>query len=203
MGNGALVGRKKPLSEDERRRPLTNAAEVLNSLEAKERVAAVCKIFPPGVAMRWSKILVGINREIEPTKEQPDPLRIKIDLPELKIVMRQFFSDVRFISSDGLALARDYLPKLFDKHTVERGKKISQAERDARLIKDECFAYGEIDYEIFSTMYLKIISVYGAMEGGTFYDLGCGVGTLVSIILVSFYFCWFLITYRSRFLCIC
>jgi SAM-dependent methyltransferase len=28
-------------------------------------------------------------------------------------------------------------------------------------------------------MYLKLVSVYGSKEGGRFYDLGCGVGTLV------------------------
>lgn len=180
MGNGILGGGRKPLTEEERRRPLTSAAQVLESIEAKERVAAACKIYPPGVAMRWEKILAVVNRDIEPTKQEMDPLRIRIDLPELKSVLRQFFHDVLYVTSDGLALCRTYMPKLFDKHNPERGKKVSQAERAAKGIIDECFAYGEVDYEIFATMYMKIVAVYGAMEGGIFYDLGCGVGTLVS-----------------------
>lgn len=168
------------LTEEERQRPLTTAAQVLGNLQAKERVIACCKIYQPGVTLRWEKILAGINREVEPTKEEMDPLRLRIDITELKSVLRQLFHEVRYISSDGLALCREFMPKLYDKHTVERGQQVSMLERTERGLSDNCFAYGELDFEIFATMYLKIISVYGAMDGGVFYDLGCGVGTLVS-----------------------
>jgi hypothetical protein len=47
-------------------------------------------------------------------------------------------------------------------------------------ITDECYAYGELDHEIFAAMYLRVTSVFGERPKGIFYDLGCGVGTLVS-----------------------
>jgi hypothetical protein len=46
-------------------------------------------------------------------------------------------------------------------------------------ITDECYAYGELDHEIFAAMYLRVTSVFGERPRGIFYDLGCGVGTLV------------------------
>jgi hypothetical protein len=46
-------------------------------------------------------------------------------------------------------------------------------------ITDECYAYGELDHEIFAAMYLRVTSVFGERPKGVFYDLGCGVGTLV------------------------
>eukprot|EP01039_Chlorochromonas_danica_P009562 gene9562-10569_t len=183
MGNGALIPnqskRKKRLSPEERRPPLTTTKEIQNSVEAQERIRAVMKAFLPGVTNRWQKIIQGINREIEPTDEEPDPLRIQINEKELKEILQNFFQDVQYISSDGLALTREYMPKLYNQHTIERCEKLSMIERISRDLRDDIYAYGEIDYEIFATIYLKLISVYGALENGIFYDLGCGVGTLV------------------------
>eukprot|EP01031_Cornospumella_fuschlensis_P034291 gene34292-41504_t len=176
MGNGALFGRKPP---PERRPPLTTASQVVNNLEAKERIAAVMKLSKPGVPFRWEKILNAINREKEPTKEEPDPLRIKLEVTELKELMRLLFHEIKFISSDGLGLARTFMPYLYEKHTVERAKQVSVKEREAKKLDDTGFAYGEIDWEIFATMFIKITSVYGQMEGGNFYDLGCGAGLLM------------------------
>jgi hypothetical protein len=191
MGNGAIGSPSniKLPQLIERRPPLTNAAAVLGSVEGKERIVALVKFHSPGVASRWEKILAGINREIEPTKEIPDPLRINIDLPDVKSVLGTLFHDVKYISSDGLALAREWMPKLYDKHNTDRNRKASIKEREERKIADECFAYGELDHEIFATMFMKIISVYGAREGGIFYDLGCGVGTLVGCSLDTAHLC--------------
>ena len=70
---------------------------------------------------------------------------------------------------------------MYDKHSVERGMNISLRERDVKGIVDECYAYGELDHEIFAAMYLRVCSVFGERSRGIFYDLGCGVGTLVRL----------------------
>lgn len=181
MGNGALFWKKPP---PERRPPLTTASQVINSIEAKERVAAVMKLSKPGVPFRWEKIMNAINREKEPTKQEPDPLRINLEVSELKELMRLLFHEIKFISSDGLGLARTFMPYLYEKHTVERAKQVSAKEREVKGLDADGFAYGEIDWEIFATMFIKITSVYGQMDGGNFYDLGCGAGLLVSVFLV-------------------
>lgn len=179
MGNGAPMGRKKqnPLPEKD---PLRKATEVLSSLPAKERVISALKLIPPGISNRWDKILIMINRREEATEENPDPLRIEINFQELKTILNQLYEDVRYISSDGLALSRTFLPKIYDEHQYDKMYNLSKIERNSKYLSDPSFAYGEIDYDIFATMYLKIISVYGQKpEKGIFYDLGCGVGNLV------------------------
>ena len=71
------------------------------------------------------------------------------------------------------------MPQLFDKHSVERGRRVSQRERNLKGLNDECYSYGEIDYETFATIFIKISIAYGVYPNGQFFDLGCGVGTLV------------------------
>lgn len=183
MGNGAMTRRRKPKPMPEKD-PLRKAAEVLNSPPAKERVISALKLIPPGTGNRWDKILIMINRREEPTEENPDPLRIELSFQELKNILIQLFNDVRFISSDGLALCRTYIPKIYDEHSFEKVYNLSKIERNKKYISDPSFAYGELDFDIFATMYLKIISVYGQRatineKGPVFYDLGCGVGQLV------------------------
>lgn len=178
MGNGAFFRRKqKPVV---RREPLKTATEVLNNPEAKERLVNALKEYPPGIRSRWNEILEYINYESYPTDENPDPLRIIITLEEIRIACKTMYSNVKYVSSDGLGLLREYIPKLYDKHSVDRGRRVSQRERKERKLVDECYAYGELNYELFATIYMKVISVYGQRKEGTFYDLGCGVGQLVS-----------------------
>ena len=109
------------------------------------------------------------------------------------------------MSSDGIALSREFMPKLYDKHSLDRGKKISQAEREKKGIKDECFAYGEVDYEVFTTMFLKVTSVYGEFpNGGTFYDLGiaCCCNTADNRLIILLFASNCSITYSFNFSCI-
>lgn len=188
MGNGASDGKgggmffwrkKKVLPAP--RDPLRKAAQIMNTVEAKERILSAIKVVNPGTTTRWDKVLGIINRFTAPSEEEPYPLNIMLDFDELKEIMKLLFNDVKFISSDGLALLRTYIPKLYDKHSVERCRLLSQKERDERSLMDEAYAYGEIEAEIFATIYLKVVSVYGANPEGVFYDLGCGVGTLVSV----------------------
>jgi SAM-dependent methyltransferase len=75
---------------------------------------------------------------------------------------------------------RKYMPLLYDKHSLERGQKVSNQYRNEHNIDDPCYAYGEIEIEIFATMYLKVCTGFGIRStAGVFYDLGCGVGSLV------------------------
>jgi len=56
---------------------------------------------------------------------------------------------------------------------------VSQQERNDDHLTDESLAYGELNYEIFATMYEKISRAWGGAANGMFFDLGCGVGQLV------------------------
>lgn len=181
MGNGAAFNKKK--EPPVRREPLTLANDVFENTEAKERVSNAIKQVPPGSNMRWEKLLPIINREIEPSEAEPDPLRVAITKDTLLEVLQQMYRGVKFVSSDGLALSREYIPKLYDKHSLERGRRVSQKERKDKHLTDECFAYGELNEELFATIYLKVTSVYGTRPSGVFYDLGAGVGKLVVMVL--------------------
>jgi hypothetical protein len=134
-----------------------------------------------------------INQHIEPTEENPDPLRVNITVDAVRDVLRDLYEKKRSIQSDGLALAREFIPLMYDKHTVERALNVSQRERDQKGITDACYAYGELDHEIFAAMYLRVTSVFGQKARGIFYDLGCGVGTLVSgaVVVISISPCFY------------
>ena len=172
-----LIGFKK--IEPVRRDPIKTAEEVLKDPEARERVKYALQIAPPGTKLRWDKLLAITNRVIEPTDEIWDPLRIDIDMDELKKVLRDFYRETSSVTSDGIKLMRVFLPQLYNKHSVERGRRVSQKEREEKGLIDECFAYGEVDYEILATIMMKIKAAWGEREKGVFYDLGCGVGQLV------------------------
>ena len=173
--------KRKKKEPPPRRSILEEAPGILNSPEALERVEISIKKNPPGTTMRWDKMLPMINNNREPTEEDPDPLRINITKDVLRSVLRELYEKKRSIQSDGLALAREFIPLMYDKHSVERGMNISLRERDVKGIVDECYAYGELDHEIFAAMYLRVCSVFGERSRGIFYDLGCGVGTLVRL----------------------
>jgi hypothetical protein len=185
-GGGFFFWRKKKKVIPEPKDPFRTIAEIMRSTAARERIISAIKLVPPGTPRRWDQILGVINRRTMPSEEEPEPLNIETNFHDLKEMMRTLFDEVKYISSDGLALSRNFIPKIYDKHTIERARQVSQRERDERFLMDECFAYGEVDSEIFATMFLKIISVYGQKEGGIFYDLGCGVGTLVSSLKIYF-----------------
>jgi len=177
--------RKKKPPPPPRREPLRLAEQVIRSDEAKDRITTAVSKHGPGTSLRWDKMLKMINTNEEPTEENYDPLRVEIDKEELKLVLRNLYDNKRSIASDGLALAREFIPLMYDKHSVERALNVSQRERDQRGITNECYAYGEIDHEIFAAMYLRLISVFGEKQNGIFYDLGCGVGTLVRMLNIS------------------
>mmetsp|Transcript_25688 Transcript_25688/g.35287 ORF Transcript_25688/g.35287 Transcript_25688/m.35287 type:complete len:182 (+) Transcript_25688:8-553(+) len=181
MGN-----RQKKVEPIPRREPLQSVADIIFSSEAKERIRQSMHLYPPGVSKRWDRIIANINIDPGPTEKDPDPLRVNIDIKILHAVLKALFNEMRFIDSEGLALSREFIPKLYDKHSVERGRKVSQIEREAKGLSDECFAYGEVDYEVYSTIFLKVTSIYGFRKASNFYDLGCGVGILRRCLFLLF-----------------
>ena len=171
--------RRKKKIPPPRRDVIRTAEEVIKSEEAIERVISAVSQNLPGTSLRWDKMLQAINYQVDPTELVPDPIRIEISKNELKLVLRHLYDKKRSIASDGLAMAREFIPLMYDKHTVERGMKVSEREREQKSLTDACYAYGELDHEIFAAMYLRVVSVFGERASGVFYDLGCGVGVLV------------------------
>ncbi len=160
--------------------PLTRANEVCNFNEAVERVKYAINFHPPSTALRWDKLLMVCNRTIEPTDDDPDPIRIKLEMEEFKLVLRTMYHRAKVIPTVGVNLMREFLPKMYDKHSLERGKRVSQKERDDKGITDECYAYGELEVESFVLIYFKVCAAYGIWpKKPVFFDLGCGVGNLV------------------------
>jgi hypothetical protein len=163
-----------------KQQPLKTADEVVNNKEALQRIREALAFACPGVVFRWKKMLQSVNRSIESTKENPNPLLLDLSLEELKKVLNHIFENLDVVNIEGMLLMREYLPKLYNKHNFERGKRVSQQEREKYNINDPSYAYGELSYEIFATLFLKIITAYGIhQEKGYFVDLGSGVGQLV------------------------
>lgn len=171
---------RKKKAPPPRREIFTTCEAVLSSQEAQDSCTKAVSQYPPGTPMRWDNILKTLNIIIDPTEENPDPIRIELNKEELKMVLHKMYDNKRSIASNGLALAREFIPLMYDKHTVERALNVSLRERELKNLTDECYAYGELDHEIFAAIYLRVISVFGEKIKGVFYDLGCGVGTLVS-----------------------
>lgn len=173
-----LIGWRKGLP---RRRPvLTSHAQVCASPDGLAKVREALVFGCPSEVFRWEKALRFCNSVVEPTEALPDPVRIAIDLDNLKAVTRFLYHNTASVNSDGVALMREHLPQFYDKHSVDRAKRVSQFERDSKGITDECFAYGEIEPEVFATIYSKVAQAFGSWPAkANFYDLGCGVGNLV------------------------
>ena len=162
------------------RRPVVKEFEkIINNPEAMIHVLNAIKEVPPGTTLRWDKLVKRVNYSDEPTEEKPDPVRVEVDEEKLKKVLLHVFEETGEIRSDGLTLMREWIPKFYDKHSLERGRRVSQRDRDTNGLTDECYAYGELDYELFATMLAKTMKAYGYHPKGIFYDLGCGVGTIV------------------------
>jgi SAM-dependent methyltransferase len=193
MGGGASSGNaKKQKSERsfsifganslkiaQRRPPLVTAEEIYKSNGARIKVEETVKKTVITQINRWQKICSIINTSPEPSENEPDPLRIEITVPVLKEVLQMVYNNVGSVIADGIVQMRQHFPTLYKKHNVQRGKIISQTERDKRGLNGDCWSYGELEYEIFATIFEKISKAYGRMEKGSFYDLGCGAGQLV------------------------
>lgn len=110
------------------------------------------------------------------------------------------YTEVNAAAAERIVDIRTYLPKMYDKHSIERwddtfyctvlisniyvylgnrARRVSQQERNENGMADPCYSYGELHYEMFITIYEKIARAYGVHKGGVFFDLGSGVGQLV------------------------
>jgi hypothetical protein len=199
MGGGVssfFWWRRKKEVVVERRPVTTDWREIVRSPELMNRFAEAVKFFPPGTVLRFDKLLQFVNKEIEPTPEEVDPARMVVkegiypdtclfvytfivlkshfQLEDLMEILRHKYESINETSSDGLSLMRDKVPKYFDKHSLDRGRRVSQRERDTTGLTDESYAYGEFDPETFATILEKINQTFGFKEKGCFYDLGCG-----------------------------
>jgi hypothetical protein len=159
--------------------PLTTADAVMDNDEALARIKATLEFAPPGTVFRWDKMLAAANRTEPQVDPKIFPIQIKLEMDEFKLVLSKIYDGMSSVTCDGIALMRDYLPKMYDKHSIERGRRVSQKEREELNLCDECFAYGELDIDIFASIYLKVSAAYGVYPQGCFYDLGSGVGNIV------------------------
>eukprot|EP01041_Mallomonas_annulata_P002124 gene2124-4148_t len=163
-----------------RREPLKKAEEIFKNEEAKAKITFAFEKLSPGESDRWKKLLDRANYNLEPTEEEPDPLRIDTDVVQLRLFYEILYNEISSTTSDSMAIVRSFIPEMYKKHNVERGMRISQYERDEKQIIDTKYAYSEISYEVFSLILEKIIKTYGTIPNkGLFYDLGSGVGQLV------------------------
>lgn len=171
--------KKVPVYAKNRRPILTSGEEVLAHEEGKARFQEAMDTHLPGTVFRWDKMIKMMTVDLPPTFEQDDPIRIDIDVEELKRTVKKIYEDIDSATNDRIILLRKYLPLMYDKHSVERGRRVSQQERNENKMSDECFAYGELNFEIFATMYEKVTRAFGQADSGMFFDLGCGCGQLV------------------------
>lgn len=188
MGGGASKPNVQPKKNVEvekkeivRRDPLDSVEDILKNDEAKSRVLFAVQQIVPGSKSRWDKITQMVNKDGEdPTEQDPDPVRFVLDVTKVKIIVRRTFEATTSVPmTDGLKQMQSLVPNLYKTHSYDRGLRISIRERNELKITEEGYAYGELDIETFADLFLKVAKVYGSKKGGTFYDLGCGVGQLV------------------------
>jgi hypothetical protein len=163
----------------ERRPPLTLANEVLGSQEARKRIASAVEKVSPGETNRWNALLNVVNTNAEPTEDDPDPLRLAMELHELKKYLYTTYETISSASSDGIILMREHYDQIYSNHSLQKNKRLSQIYRNEKKIVDEMFAYAELNHEVFATIFEKVTKAYGIRSKGIFYDIGCGVGQLV------------------------
>ena len=157
---------------------LQSLEDILSSEQAQDKIHAAFAEYPPGCPMRWTSILDLINTVEEPTQKNPEPCNILLTPELLRKLASELYANITSIDSEGVSLMRKYMPELYAKHTVERAKRAAQIERSKSSLIETCYAYGELDYEIFATIYSKLEGSYGVRKE-LFCDLGCGVGTIV------------------------
>ena len=106
MGNVSGFRRKK-VEPAPRRPPLRSIEEVFNSNEAKTRIIEAMKANMPSTASRWDRIVEETNADIPQTEEEPDPLRLDLDLETIQSILKVFYDGVTSLESDGLTLLRE------------------------------------------------------------------------------------------------
>lgn len=157
---------------------LQSLEDILESEAAQEKIQNAFLEYPPGCPSRWNSILDLINLPEEPSESNRNPVNIHITMDILRKLISELYANITSIDSKGVSLMRKYMPELYAKHTTERGKRAAQADRAKYALAETCYSYGELDYEIFATIYSKLEGSYG-VRNELFVDLGSGVGTIV------------------------
>lgn len=156
----------------------TSVEGILSSYKTRDFLASALQLFPPGTPTRWTKILAYLEKAESMVKDiQGIPLHLTQE--KLMKVLHSIYQHEKATQSEGLAYMRQYLVQMYAKHSLERGRKISTRYRDEHGKSDSSLAYGELEPEIFVTLYTKVCKGYGSHPQGRFYDLGSGVGNLV------------------------
>ena len=110
----SLWWRRPPPQGSERRAPISELEEIIPNPEAHEKIALALEACPPGTAFRWDKFLKEVNREFMPTEEQPDPIRLRIEMDVLKALLRLNYLHKDAVNDDkfmtGIALQKQLLP---------------------------------------------------------------------------------------------
>jgi SAM-dependent methyltransferase len=158
---------------------IKTAEALMENHEARIKLEETLKLINLTERNRWDKICNVLNIEKQATERDPHPIKIEITVPEVKKAVSMMYENVSTVISDGIVMMREHFPQLYKKHTYARGKELSQIEREEKKLMDDSWAYGELEYEIFATIYQKITKSYGSIAEGVFYDLGCGAGMLV------------------------
>lgn len=151
---------------------LTSVSDILASAQARQLILSTLHQFPPSVPDRWRRIVQHLS-------SGDNGFPIVLELSDLRQILISFYQNEQVTQSEGLAYMRKYMPVLYEKHSLERGTSVSKRYRDEKGIHSPMYAYGEIEYEIFASLFLKTCKGFGAKPDGVFCDLGCGVGSLV------------------------
>lgn len=189
--NGAGENKEEPGDDSMKERPgdvsplnvslplsLPLQAPNLSANETTLYINSAIQLFPPGTQSRLDKIISYLQHGKSTVKGVKGiPLRLThYDLLASRMAV---YRSEQVSISDGISHMRKYLSLMYDKHTLERGMKVSTLYRREHQLRDPSLAYGEIEVEIFVTLYSKLSKAFGVKPGGVFYDLGCGVGNLV------------------------
>ena len=151
---------------------------ILSSFRTRDFLTSALQVFPPGTPTRWGKILAYLEKG-ESLVKDVQGIALHLTQDELMKALLTIYQHEKATQSDGLAYMRQYLVKMYAKHSLDRAQRISRKYRDEQRKCDSSLAYGEIEPEIFVTLYTKVCKGYGSHRQGKFYDLGCGVGNLV------------------------
>lgn len=84
-----------------------------------------------------------------------------------------------------LAKAYDATEALYERHGIDKAKKLSRSERAEKgQLGEKTLVYGEVDFHAFS----EVLSGLMPPAGGTFYDLGSGTGRAIFVAAFVFDF---------------
>lgn len=161
--------------------------DILLSNDACNKVNTIISQYPPSKIKRWESIIHDLqyyNEDILNTYiKQKHKIFIQIILSRIDLLklLLIFYANMKTIESNKIQILRESFHKLYNKnnYSYEYAKSQSHLERIYYHLNDDCYNYGEIDYEIYTTIFYKITTIFGEYPNGIFVDLGSGCGQIV------------------------